>query len=61
MIAPDNLIMLGATVLLFFVDWLAFHDFLESHAVRDWLVLLASALVFLDFGRSLWRHWARQS
>jgi hypothetical protein len=59
MISADDLIMLGATVLLLFVDWLAFHDFLEPHTIRDWLMLLASVLVFLHFARLTWRKWVR--
>jgi hypothetical protein len=55
MITKDNLLLQGATVLLLFVDWLAFHDVLEPHSVRDWLMLLASAMVFLQFGRSIWK------
>jgi hypothetical protein len=55
MITADNLIMLVATLLLLFVDWLAFHDYLEPHTIRDWLMLLASALVFLQFGRAVWK------
>jgi hypothetical protein len=51
----DNLIMLVAALLLFFVDWLAFHDYLEPHTIRDWLMLLASVLVFLQFGRAIWK------
>ena len=35
----------AAVTLLLFVDFLAFHDLLEPHTVRDWLVLAASALV----------------
>jgi hypothetical protein len=33
-----------AVVLLMLADFLAFHDLLEPHTVRDWLVLAASAL-----------------
>ena len=51
----DNLIMLVATLLLLFVDWLAFHDFLEPHTIRDWLTLLGSILVFFHFGREIWQ------
>jgi hypothetical protein len=61
MISSDNLIMLAATLLLVFVDWLAFHDVLEPHTGRDWLMLLASALVFLQFGRAFWRSRAGKS
>lgn len=33
-------------LLLIVVDWLAFHDLAEAHTLRDWLMLLASILVF---------------
>ena len=35
----------AATVLLLLADALAFHDLFEPHTVRDWLMLVASALV----------------
>ena len=35
----------AAVTLLLFADFLAFHDLLEPHTVRDWLVLAASALM----------------
>lgn len=35
----------AATVLLLLADILAFHDLFEPHTVRDWLMLVASALV----------------
>jgi hypothetical protein len=50
----NNLLVLAAALLLLFVNWLAFHDFREPHTARDWLVLLATALVFLKFG---WEYW----
>jgi hypothetical protein len=34
----------AAVVFLMLADFLAFHDLLEPHTVRDWLVLAASAL-----------------
>ena len=34
----------AAVILLLIADFLAFHDVLEPHTVRDWMVLLASAL-----------------
>jgi hypothetical protein len=55
MITADSIIMLAATSLLLFVNWLAFHDFLEPHTIRDWLMLPASALVFVEFGRAIWK------
>jgi hypothetical protein len=39
------MLSLGAAVfLLLLADLLAFHDFLEPHTVRDWMVLAASVL-----------------
>ena len=53
----DNLLMLITSLLLLFVNWLAFHDLREAHTVRDWLMLLASALVFFNFAKEFWnRH-----
>jgi hypothetical protein len=49
----DGLVIVAATLLLLAVDWLAFHDLREPHTVRDWLMLVASALVFLHFARIL--------
>lgn len=40
-------------VLLLAVDFLAFHDTLERHTLRDWLTLLASILVFVYFAREI--------
>jgi len=51
MLKADNLLMIGAGLLLLVVNWLAFHDFREAHTVRDWLMLVASALVFIHFVR----------
>ena len=53
----NNLLMLITSLLLLFVNWLAFHDFQEAHTVRDWLMLIASALVILKFA---WDFWNRQ-
>jgi hypothetical protein len=53
--------MVVATVLLLAVDWLAFHDFREPHTVRDWLMLLASLLVLIHFGRVLWKGMQRRA
>ena len=52
----DTLLMLITSVLLLFVNWLAFHDFREVHTLRDWLMLSASLLVFLKFARELWNR-----
>jgi hypothetical protein len=56
MLTFDNFLMLSATLLLLFFNWLAFHDFHETHTVRDWLMLIASVLVFLKFARELWKR-----
>ena len=49
--------MIAATTLLLIVNWFTFHDFREPHSARDWLMLLASALVFIRFGSELYaRH-----
>jgi DNA-binding CsgD family transcriptional regulator len=53
----NNLLVLTASLLLLFVNWLAFHDFGESHTVRDWLMLIASALIFLKFVKELWNQY----
>jgi len=52
----NNLLMLITSLLLLFVNWLAFHDFREAHTVRDWLMLVASVLVFLKFAREFWNR-----
>ena len=40
----STLSLAAAVTLLLLADFLAFHDLLEPHTVRDWLVLAASAL-----------------
>jgi hypothetical protein len=60
MLNTDNLLMLVASILLLFVNWLAFHDFREAHTVRDWLMLIASILVFLKFAREFWNRYFRR-
>jgi len=61
MLNADSLLMIVASILLLFVDWLAFHDFGEAHTVRDWLMLLASLLVFIQFAREFWyRNFAHR-
>ena len=52
----DYFLVTAATMLLVFVNWLAFHDFREPHTVRDWLMLCASVLVFIQFAREIWRR-----
>ncbi len=52
----NNLLVLITILLLLFVNWLAFHDFREAHTVRDWLMLIASVLVFLEFAREFWKR-----
>ncbi len=60
LLSLSNVLMLTATLLLLFVNWLAFHDFREAHTVRDWLMLIASVLVILKFAGEFWsRHFAR--
>jgi hypothetical protein len=56
MLNTDSLLMIAASLLLLVVNWFAFHDFLEPHTVRDWLMLLASILVFVQFGREIWNR-----
>ncbi len=56
MLNTDSVLMIVASLLLLFVDWLGFHDILEPHTVRDWLMLLASVLVFVQFARELWNR-----
>jgi hypothetical protein len=56
----DNMLVIAASLLLLFVNWLAFHDFSEAHTVRDWLMLIASILVLLKFAKEFWdRHFER--
>ena len=54
MLNKDNLLMIVASFLLLVVNWLAFHDFREAHTLRDWLMLAASVLVFIQFAREFW-------
>ena len=54
MLNTDNLLMLAASLLLVLVNWLAFHDIREAHTVRDWLMLIASTLVIVQFARIFW-------
>ena len=60
MLNTDNLLVLLASILLLFVNWLAFHDFREAHTVRDWLMLIASILVLLKFAREFWNLYFRR-
>jgi hypothetical protein len=55
MFNTDNLLILVASLLLLVVNWLAFHDFHETHSVRDWIMLLASCLVLVKFTREIWK------
>ena len=61
MFNTDNLLVIAASLLLVFVNWLAFHDFREVHTVRDWLMLTASILVLLKFGREFWKRYFVQA
>jgi ABC-type transport system involved in cytochrome c biogenesis permease subunit len=56
MLNADNLLVIVASLLLLFVNWLAFHDFREAHTVRDWLMLIASILVLLKFAKEFWNR-----
>ena len=56
----DTLLMMVATLLLVAVNWLAFHDYLEAHTMRDWLTLLASVLVLIQFARMFWQQNVRR-
>ena len=60
MFNTDSLLVLVASLLLLFVNWLAFHDFRETHTIRDWLMLTASILVFLKFAREFWNRYFGQ-
>lgn len=57
----NDLLVLIISLLLLFVNWLAFHDFREAHTVRDWLMLSASVLVFLKFAEEFWNRHFRQA
>ena len=56
LLTSNNLLVVTASLLLLFVNWLAFHDFREAHTVRDWLMLTATFLVFLKFAREFWNQ-----
>jgi len=56
----NNLLVITTSLLLLFVDWLAFHDFREAHTVRDWLMLIASVLILLKFVKELWNQYLGQ-
>ncbi|HEY6075139.1 MAG TPA: hypothetical protein VIV15_17615 [Anaerolineales bacterium] len=56
MLNLDNLLMVTAGFLLLVVNGLAFHDFREAHSLRDWLMLFASVLVFIQFARVFWQR-----
>ena len=54
MAKTDLVLMIAASLLLLAGNWLAFHDWREAHTVRDWLMLVASLLVFLQVARAFW-------
>ena len=56
MLNTDNLLMVAASLLLVVVNRLAFHDFREAHTVRDWIMLVASALALFQFARQFWNQ-----
>jgi hypothetical protein len=60
MLKLDALLMVVAAFLLLAVNWLAFHDYREPHTVRDWLMLLASILVWIQFARVFWQQNVRR-
>ena len=60
LLALNNLLVLITSLLLLFVNWLAFHDLREAHTVRDWLMLTASVLVFLKFASEYWNRYFGQ-
>lgn len=51
----NNMLMLTASLLLLLVNGLAFHDLREAHTTRDWLMLIASVLVWVQFAREFWQ------
>jgi hypothetical protein len=53
---PSTLLMIAASILLLVVNWLAFHDIHEAHTVRDWLTLVASVLVLVQFANEYWKQ-----
>lgn len=57
MLNADNVLMMLASLLLLAVNWLAFHDLGEPHTVRAWLTLAATILVYLEFGKQLWKRY----
>ena len=61
MLKSDYLLIAVVTLLLVAVNWLAFHDFRESHTARDWLMLFASVLVLIHFARLLRRRHLRHA
>lgn len=60
MLNTDNVFVVVASLLLLAVNGLAFHDLRETHTVRDWLMLIASLLVFLKFAREFWNQHFKQ-
>jgi hypothetical protein len=57
--SADYLLIGLASLLLLAVNWLAFHDFREPHTGREWLMLLASLVVFIEFARIIWTNGVR--
>jgi hypothetical protein len=56
--STDYWLIALSSLLLLAVNWLAFHDVRETHTARDWLMLLASLLVFAEFARIFWKRVA---
>lgn len=47
--------MMAIVLLLLVINWLTFHDFLEPHTTRDWLLLLTSILILIYFGKNYFK------
>ncbi len=53
----NNFLAIVACLLLLFVDWLAFHDVGEVHTGRDWLLLVATGMIFFVFAWDFWNQF----
>ena len=61
MMKIDALLMVAASLLLLVVNGLVFHDIRDAHTFRDWIMLVASALVLFQFARQFWNRRLRHS
>ena len=59
LLTVNNFLAIFASVLLLFIDWLAFHDIGETHTVRDYLLLVASGMVFIVFAWDFWEQFVQ--